>query len=81
LQGSNFTIDGELTIEMYNKHNIKLVPIIECTSNMEIIKNNKSYMFDSGKTENFDFYLSPFDNKLIVKGNGKIKFLFRKMVL
>ena len=74
-------VNGTLEVILYNVGTPSLAPTIESSSSMEIIKDGITYNIPSGKSKSDDFVLSPGENKLIIKGNGTIKFLFYKELI
>ena len=80
-QITDFTVNGTLEVILYNVGTPSLAPTIESSSSMEIIKDGITYNIPSGKSKSDDFVLSPGENKLIIKGNGTIKFLFYKELI
>ena len=80
-QITDFTVNGSLEVILYNVGTPSLEPTIEASAPMEIIKDGVTYKIPSGKSKNNAFFLSPGENKLIIKGNGTIKFTFYKELI
>ena len=81
LQDTSFNISGSKDVSIYNVSAINIVPVVICSSNMEVIKDDVTYMFKHGTSEDYRFELSVGENNMLIKGNGSIEFKFRKEVL
>ena len=80
-QETKFEIENIKNIQLYNNGAVGINPIVICSSNMEIIKDNTIYKFTSGETKSGRFKLDKGLNNLIIKGNGRIEFKWYKEVL
>ena len=80
-QNVEFDINGSKTITLYNNSSCGIDPIIQCTSTMTVIKGKQLYTFKAGTTQSWSLRLDKGINNLIVKGIGKIKFLWHKGIL
>ena len=80
-QETKFEIENIKNIQLYNNGAVGINPIVICSSNMEIIKDNTIYKFTSGETKSWRFKLDKGLNNLIIKGNGRIEFKWYKEVL
>lgn len=81
LQETKFEVENIENIQLYNNGAIGINPIIICSNNMEIVKGNNTYKFNSGKTKSWSFKLDKGLNNLIIKGTGTIEFKWYKEVL
>ena len=81
LQDTSFNISGSKDVSIYNVSAINIVPVVICSSNMEVIKDGITYMFKHGTSEDYRFELSVGENNMIIKGSGSIEFKFRKEVI
>ena len=80
-QETSFTINGTSTIELYNLSSVSVSPTIICTNRMEILLGGVTYKFEAGIIKDYRFKLQKGNNELKIKGNGDIRFEFRKEVL
>src|SRR5690625_589721 len=80
-QITDFEVNGTLEIVLYNVGTPSVTPEIEASAPMDIIKDGVTYNVPTGKSKSDDFVLSPGDNKLTIKGNGTIKFMFYKELI
>ena len=76
-QNNTFDINGSRSILLYNPRR-PVGPIINCTSSMTMTKDNKTYNLLPGDNKIYGFRLNKIENKMLIKGTGKIKFIFRK---
>lgn len=81
VQETKFESESTKNIQLYNNGAIGINPIVVCSSNMEIIKGNTTYKFNSGETKAWNFKLDKGLNDLIIKGTGTIEFKWYKEVL
>ena len=81
LQETKFNIVESKEVDIYNKSAIPITPVILCSNDMSIVKNNVTYNLKSGTNKDYRFMLGIGNNKMTIKGNGTIEFLFRKEVL
>lgn len=81
LQDTKFDVNGSKEVNIYNLSAISVVPKVVCSSEMSVTKENVTYNFKAGESEDYRFIFKPYENKLTIKGNGTIEFLFRKMVI
>lgn len=81
LQDTKFEFSGTKDVVLHNLGGKEVVPEIICDSDFEIIKNNITYKIKSGTTKDSVFTLDIGANNLVLKGNGKIEFKFRKELL
>src|SRR5690625_3496146 len=80
-QVTYFTVNGSLDVILYNVGTPSVIPTIETSAPMDIIKDGVTYKVPVGKSKSDDFTLSPGDNKLTIKGNGTINFTFYKELI
>lgn len=80
-QPTSFKVNGIETIELYNLSSISVTPTIICTNRMEILLGGVTYVFEAGVIRDYRFKLQKGNNELKIKGNGDIRFEFRKEVL
>lgn len=80
-QITDFKVNGSLNVTLYNVGIPSVTPAIEASAPMDIVKGGVTYKVPVGKTKSDDFSLSPGDNKLMIKGNGTIKFTFYKELI
>lgn len=80
-QITDFEVNGSLDVILYNVGTPKLSPSIETSALMEIIKDGVTYNIPAGKSKSEEFKLKSGENKLMIKGNGTIKFTFFKELI
>lgn len=80
-QRTTFVIDGIKEILLINPSIISIVPEVEVTSDIEVVKEENIYLFKHGVTKDYRFMLNKGENKLTLKGKGEIRFKFRREVL
>ena len=81
LQDTKFEVTGSKDIMLYNLGGKEVVPVIICSDNMDVIKNNVTYKLEAGESKDYRFLLNIGENKLTIKGAGTIEFKFRKELL
>jgi phage-related protein len=81
LQDTKFTVNGTLSVSIYNPSVIDIEPEIIASSQFEITLDNKKYVVEVGTSKDYRFKLKKGANNLTLKGNGTIEFRFRKEVL
>lgn len=77
IEQNEFKVNGSTEVNIII-NGIEIVPSVNCTSNMSVRLNNKTYSFTSGNNKNSNFTLKNGDNNMTITGNGTIKFIFRK---
>ncbi|MGL5245831.1 MAG: hypothetical protein ACRC7R_11710 [Sarcina sp.] len=77
---NSYEINEIKNITLINK-GISKAPNINCSSNMTLTINNKTFNLNKGENNIKTLRLKTGENKLIVKGNGRITFNFRKEIL
>lgn len=80
-QTTDFEVNGQIEVTLYNVGTPVVVPEIETSGEMQIKKDGVTYTMPSGKSKSTDFKLQPGENDLIITGNGTIKFLFFKELI
>lgn len=55
----------------------KIVPAIECSADMRVLFDGKTYNLHPGKSKVFDIWLAEGDNTLIFEGNGVVSVDYR----
>ncbi|WP_313429995.1 phage tail domain-containing protein [Siminovitchia terrae] len=80
-QITEFDIRGSQNITLYNPGANTIKPTIRTTTPMQIIKDGKTFNVPVGESESYDFLLAGIENKLTVRGNGKISFHFQKELI
>lgn len=80
-QLTKFEINGTKEISLYNPSATIISPTIVASNQMEIVKGHMTYTLPAGTTESDDFTLDQDENKLIIKGNGTIEFVFHKELI
>ena len=81
LQDTKFSIDGAKEVTIYNLSSTDIIPKVICSSDMSVIKNNITYNFKAGESEDYRFIFNPNENKFKISGKGTIEFLFKRMVI
>lgn len=81
LQDNTFTINGTNAVEIYNRSAINISPILICSSDMVIVKDNITYNVASGTNKSYTFELKSGANTMQITGNGTIEFKFKSEVL
>ena len=66
---------------MINPSIASIVPEVETTSDIEVIKGESVYLFKPGVNKDYRFMLNKGENRLTLKGKGEIRFKFRREVL
>lgn len=77
LQESVFEVI-ENKIVTINNGGRTIIPIVNCNSSIECILNGYNAKFLNGDNKDYKFRLLSGDNAISIKGNGTIKFIFRK---
>ncbi|RST57684.1 phage tail protein [Siminovitchia terrae] len=80
-QATEFDIRGSQNITLYNPGTNTSKPTIKATAPMQIIKDGKTFNVPVGESQSYDFLLTGIENKMTVRGNGKISFHFRKELI
>lgn len=80
-QETSFEISGNKEISLFNDGAEILIPRVSSSQEMEVFKGNRTYSVPEGESESYDLYLEPGENKLTIKGDGSITFLFHKEVI
>ena len=80
-QITDFEVNGLLNVTLYNAGVPSVVPEIETSSSMQIIKDGVTFNVPSGKSKSDDFRLKSGENELTILGNGTIKFTFYKELI
>ncbi|WP_066679308.1 phage tail domain-containing protein [Clostridium septicum] len=80
LQNLNIHVNESKDIKIYNPSSKKIVPSVITDSEISVIKNNVTYKFNKGTTQDWRFSLEKGENKIKLQGNGNIEFKFRKEV-
>lgn len=80
-QITDFEVNGTLNVVLYNVGTPNLIPGIETSAPMQIVKNSITYNVPTGKSKNDEFRLQSGENKITITGNGTIKFLFYKELI
>lgn len=80
-QQTKFTVDGTLSVEIYNLGSRNIVPTVVCDSSITVSKGSTNYIFNTGTTKDWRFSLNTGVNNLILQGNGEIEFVFYREVL
>ena len=80
-QITDFEVNGTLNVILFNVGTPSLLPQIETTAPMEIVKDGTTYNVPVGKSKSNDFKLQSGENDLTITGNGTIKFLFYKELI
>lgn len=81
IQDTKFDVNGTKDITIYNLSTTNVIPKVICSSNMSVTKENVTYNFNVGESEDYRFMLNPHENKFTITGNGTIEFLFKRMVI
>lgn len=80
-QITDFEVNGTLNVVLYNVGTPNLIPGIETSAPMQIVKNSITYNVPTGKSKSDEFRLQSGENKITITGNGTIKFLFYKELI
>lgn len=80
-QSTSFAITGTKTVTINNPSIHSITPEVICSGDMEITKNDITYLFKAGTTKDWRFKLDKGENILNIKGTGDIELRFRKEVL
>lgn len=80
-QVTDFNINGNKSIILYNPGIEPIKPKIQSSSGMEITKDDVIFNIPAGQSESYGFILMPGENKLKIEGNGSISFHFRKELI
>lgn len=85
MQRCKFDILGQQEIRIYNEGSRKITPRIEASIDFDLLKGGRSYLVQTGTTEDPRFKLDTGENILTVVGrdvaNGTIEFIFTREVL
>ena len=76
-QSNEFEISGTKNIILYNPRR-SVNPIIKSSSQITMIKDDKSYKLNIGDNKIYGFRLDKLENRITLNGTGKVKFIFRK---
>ena len=80
-QQTEYSVNGVLSITIYNPGATKITPLVKCSSEMSVTMNNIKYQFPSGLNKDYRFQLVIGENNFKVEGNGTIEFIFKKEVI
>lgn len=80
-QTTDYEVNGQQSITLYNNGASIIKPTIKASAAMEIIQDGITYKIPAGESQSYDFILKKGENKMTVKGNGKISFHFRKELI
>ena len=80
-QITDFEVAGTKAVTLYNPGASIIKPKIRSSSPMQIIKDGITYKVPVGESESHDFILQQGENKMTIKGIGKISFHFRKELI
>lgn len=80
-QKTDFEVQEELEVTLINPGTPDVIPEINATASMTIIKDDIEYIVTAGVTKDSDFMLKRGENKLKIIGNGKISFTFHKELI
>lgn len=80
-QTTAFNVNGEANVTLYNVGVPSLPPTIIASSAFTIIKGSQTFMVNPGETNSPLFRLVPGENRLILRGNGRIEFKFFKELI
>ena len=85
MQRCKFDILGQQEIRIYNEGSRKITPKIEASIDFDLLKGGRSYLVQTGTTEDPRFKLDTGENILTVVSrdiaNGTIEFIFTREVL
>ena len=81
MQDAKFDIESFKNVVLTNNGNDIATPIVKCSSQMMIEKDNKKFKFPEGSSKDYRFSLKKGENHLKINGKGTIEFAFRKGVL
>ena len=81
MQDTEFNVNGEKEVIIYNNGVIDIEPIIIASDRFEITLDNVKYVVEAGEGKDYRFKFKVGANNLTLKGNGTIEFRFRKEVL
>lgn len=80
-QEVDFTVNESLTVTLLNTGTPDLVPEIQSSSAMTILKGGITYNIPAGVTKSNDFVFKSGENILNINGNGTISFKFFKELI
>ena len=80
-QQTEYSVNGVLSITIYNPGATKITPLVKCSSEMSVTMNNIKYQFPSGLNKDYRFQLVIGENNFKVEGNGTIEFIFKIEVI
>lgn len=80
-QTTEFTVNGTKEVTLYNPGASVIQPKIIASNVMTITKGNTTFNVPSGESQSHDFILHQGENKMTIKGIGKISFHFRKELI
>jgi|SRR5690625_2432405 len=80
-QPTKFEINGNERITLINAGVPDVFPTITTSEEMEIELSGNTYIVPAGTTNNADLPLKSGNNKLTIKGNGTIDFVFHKELI
>ena len=80
-QITDFDVQGQLEVTLYNIGASGLSPTINASSSMTIVKDGVTYNVPAGQSKSTDFVLQTGENDLTINGNGSISFTFYKELI
>lgn len=80
-QDVEFAINNTLDVVLLNVGTPSVIPEIQASAQMEIVKDGITYIIPSGTTKSSDFILKLGENDLTINGDGTIKFTFYKELI
>lgn len=80
-QITNFDVEDEVEVILFNSGTSSVVPKITADSSFVIQKDLQTYNINTGITQTPIFRLIPGENELTIKGNGNIDFEFYKELI
>lgn len=76
-----FVVNGTSSVNIYNPGALNISPQVICSGDMKVVKGGTNYFFKAGVTTDYRFKLGKGLNNLVITGNGKIEFKFRRETL
>lgn len=80
-QFTTFDVQGSRSITLINHGTPDVVPKIIASRSFTIIHNSKEFKINAGTSEDLDFVLRPGENRMTIKGTGRIEFLFHQELI
>jgi phage-related protein len=80
-QFTTFDVSGSQSITLINNGTPDVVPQIISDAHMTIIHDGYSYNVNPGTSKDLDFVLSPGTNRMTIRGNGRIEFLYHQELI